>query len=50
MTILPRASAVDQVADGCGDVAEGIGPVDGRLDLACLDELAQGDQVGGVLR
>jgi hypothetical protein len=46
---LAAGVAVDQVADGCGDLTEGIGPVDGRPDLACVDELAERDQVGGVL-
>src|SRR5829696_799063 len=47
---LAAGAAVYQVADGGGDLAEGVGPVDCRLYLARLDQLAQGVQVGGVLR
>ena len=49
MTILPRV-ALDQVADGGSDVAEGIGAVDDWPDLARLDELTKGHQVVAVLR
>jgi hypothetical protein len=41
---------VQHVANGCGDLAERVGPVDGGCDLAGLDEFAEGRQVCGVLR
>ena len=41
--------ALGQVSNSRCDLAKGVGPVDGRLELTCLDELPQGDQVGGVL-
>ena len=41
---------IDQVPDGRGNIAEGICPIDDRLDRAGLDKISQGDQVGGVLR
>jgi hypothetical protein len=41
---------VQQGADGRGGLAERVGPVDGGCHLAGLDELADGDQVFGVLR
>ena len=40
-----------QVRDGLGDVAQGIGPVDDRRELAGFDEFRQGLEVlGGLLR
>src|SRR4051794_30640653 len=41
---------VEQVADSRSDLAERIGAVDGRCELARVDELSERDQVLGVLR
>ena len=41
---------VEQVADRRGDLAERIGAVDGRCELARVDELSERHQVFGVLR
>src|SRR5829696_2295573 len=47
---LAAGVSVQQVADGRRRLGERVGPVDGGGELAGLDEVAQGAEVGGVLR